>query len=95
MTNPLDFPDLKPGEYAVLADEIATGIVHTIEGGWYRGAGQRFFVAASFVEVEAFANHRVGADPRIECVVYDHLGGPVAVFRSPEWERRFEPTPRR
>ncbi|WP_437926239.1 hypothetical protein WMF37_45620 [Sorangium sp. So ce291] len=95
MTRSLDFPDLKEGEYAVLVGEIATGIVHALAGGRYRGTGQRFFVASSFEEAEAFSNNRVSADARVECTIYDHVGKPAAVVRSPEWERQFGPAPPR
>lgn len=83
-------PLLRPGECAVMFDEVATGIVLSKVG--LRAISDRdvFHVRPSFEAALAFAEEVVIAHPDWEATVSDEHGMGVATVRSPTWWADFQ-----
>jgi hypothetical protein len=91
MGTPMEFPELREGQRAVITAEASTGIVLTLDGQWRLGdSGEAWRVFESLADARAFATAEVRARPAIECGIYDSEHRPVQRVRHEDlvWPRR-------
>jgi hypothetical protein len=84
MTMPKGFPQLSPGEFAVVQADHTTGILLNSQGEWATD-GAYYKIFPSRVEAEAYARRRLEAAPESEWWILDNSGGTVASFMNSEF----------
>ena len=82
---PQTFPDLRSGQVAILMAEAATGIVLMPSGERMLRACpvERFQVFDSLEEARSVCEKRVGADPKVEFLLFDAEGEYIDAVRAP------------
>ena len=75
----MDFPELRDGQHAVVAAEVQTGIVLSLDGKWGRmdELAQCWRVFDSFAAAREFAVAEVAKNPSVEFCIYDRKDHPV------------------
>ena len=82
----MDFPELREGQHAVLAVEVQTGIVLSLDGKrWRRDQpAQRWRVFDSFAAAREFAVAEIAAHPAFECTIFKAQNQHVQTVRNEE-----------
>lgn len=75
----MDFPELRDGQHAVVAAEVQTGIVLSLDGKRWRKdePAECWRVFDSFAAAREFAVAEVAKNPLVEFCIYDRKDHPV------------------
>ena len=75
----MDFPKLQSGQHAVMAAEVQTGIVLSLDGKrWRKDAPAKCWrVFDSFAAAREFATAEVAKNPLVEFWIHDQKDHPV------------------
>jgi hypothetical protein len=75
----MEFPILKPNQYALIHAEVKTGHVLLLNGKLHLGSGEAWLIFNSLNEAMEYAEKKVLDSPEIECGIFNHLNERVAL----------------
>lgn len=75
------FPEIGNEQYAVLAVESATGIVHSVRGERFVGHGERFLVFDTLSLALEYCRAKADSDAAMETTIFDCHGAIVDSIR--------------
>jgi hypothetical protein len=78
-----DFPKLIHPQVTLVHAEFDAGIVLDLTFRRAQGRAKVFLTFSSLEEASSYAQQLIDANSKFECVIYDHHGDGIKVFRPP------------